>query len=45
MMLLTDTFEGRHPTLAKAVDIGKKVVGVVNKKTAEYINNVQKSDE
>lgn len=40
-----DTFEGRHPTLAKAVDIGKKAVGVVNKKSAEYIKNVQKSDE
>ncbi len=40
-----ESFAGKHPTLAKAVDIGKKAVGVVNKKSAEYIKNVQKSDE
>jgi hypothetical protein len=34
-----DTFEGKHPTLAKAVDIGKKVVGVVNEKTAGYVKD------
>lgn len=40
----TSEFEKNHPTLAKAVDMGKRVVGTVNKKTAEYVDNVQKSD-
>jgi hypothetical protein len=40
-----ETFEKRHPTLAKAVDIGKKAVGVVNRKSSEYLKNVEKSDK
>ncbi len=40
-----ESFMEKHPKLAKAVDIGKKTVGVVNKKVSEYIENVQKSDE
>ncbi len=40
-----ETFEKRHPTLAKAVDIGKKAVDVVNRKSSEYLKNVEKSDK
>jgi hypothetical protein len=40
-----ESFAEKHPTLAKAVDIGKKAVGVVNKKSTEYLENVQKSEQ
>jgi hypothetical protein len=39
-----DTFESKHPKLAKAVDIGKKVVGVINKKTADYVKDTEDVD-
>lgn len=39
-----DTFEGEHPTLAKAVDIGKKVVGTINEKTAGYVKDTEGID-
>ena len=37
----TSEFEKEHPTLAKAVDIGKKVVGVINEKTAGYVKDTE----
>jgi hypothetical protein len=38
------SLEGRHPTLAKAVDIGKRVVGVINEKTAGYVKDTEGID-
>lgn len=39
-----EDFSEKHPILAKAVDIGKKVVGVVNKKTAGYVKDTEGID-
>lgn len=39
-----ETFMGRHPKLAKAVDVGKKVVGIVNEKTAGYVKDTEGID-
>jgi len=39
-----ETFMGRHPKLAKAVDVGKKIVGVVNEKTAGYVKDTEGID-
>lgn len=36
-----ETFMGKHPKFAKAVDIGKKVVGTINRKTAEYVKDTE----
>lgn len=39
-----DSFEEKHPRLAKAVDIGKKVVGTINEKTAGYVKDTESVD-
>lgn len=39
-----DKFEEKYPKLAKAVDIGKKVVGVINEKTAGYVKDTEGID-
>lgn len=39
-----DAFEEKHPTLAKAVDIGKRVVGTINEKTAGYVKDTEGID-
>jgi hypothetical protein len=36
-----NSFGGKHPTLAKAVDIGKRVVGTINEKTAGYVKDTE----
>ena len=43
--VVDNSFEGKHPTLAKAVDIGKRVVGTINKKTGEYVKDRETTDK
>lgn len=40
-----ESFMEKHPTLAKAVDIGKKAATVIGKKASGYIEDVEKSDK
>jgi hypothetical protein len=42
---LEKSFSEKHPTLAKAVDIGKKTADVIGKKASVYIKDVEKSDK